>query len=210
MQRIPIIFTLWPGLPQLWLHGHWVGLSKALAFAAFLQFVLYSTYFDPSLVSKPLLISCWLLCGLIWTVSIFKNDVTDLNESRLSSEKEAQIQKLFCDAVAGYLSGRLDDAERLFNRILRLDDIDLDARMYVATIHRHLGRVHQARRELDFMEKHDEVTKWRFQIAEERKLLLELESELSNADQTNPTELDEDSSEQPTDNLVGEDHSRAA
>ena len=197
MQRIPIIFTLWPGLPQLWLHGRWLGLAKAVGFAALLNFVLIATYVQTDLISKAYLIMAWIACGLIWSSAILLNDA-DANVStanELDSEKAEEFDRLFVSAQSEYLQGHLDEAENLFERLIWLRPSDLDARLYLATIFRHRGRIRHANRHLDLIEKFDQVTKWQFQIEDERRLLSELEEELresKNEENDNFQQLDND------------------
>lgn len=180
MHSIPIIFTFWPGLPQLWLYGRWFGLLKATVFAAFLNFVLIATYVQPELISKVGLISCWIVLGLVWTVAIFRNDwvVKDYAQSLSAPEPSKEMDELFEMAQSEYLRGHFNEAENLLERLIWLEPRDLDARLYLATIYRHQGRLHQAEKQFEVMETLPDVTKWRFQIEEERELIAKLESEL--------------------------------
>lgn len=196
MQRIPIIFTLWPGLPQLWLHGRWLGLAKAVGFAALLNFVLIATYVQTDLISKSYLIVAWICCGLIWSSAILLNDADASGSaaSDLDNEKAEESDRLFVSAQSEYLQGHLDEAENLFERLIWLRPNDLDARLYLATIFRHRGRIGHANRHLDLMEKFDHVAKWQFQIDDERRLLSELKDELlESRNENNNSEEDNDS-----------------
>ncbi len=199
MQRIPIIFTLWPGLPQLWLHGRWLGLAKAVGFAALLNFVLIATYVQTDLISKTYLILAWIACGLIWSSAILLNDAEAnvSNTSDLDNEKAEEFDRLFVSAQSEYLQGHLDEAENLFERLIWLRPSDLDSRLYLATIFRHRGRIRHAYRHLDLIEKFDHVTKWQFQIDDERRLLSELEEDLreSKIEEKNNLEQTDDDSE---------------
>lgn len=211
MHGIPIIFTFWPGLPQLWLYGRWSGLLKAIVFAAFFNFVLYATFVQNGLVPKSGLIGCWIGLGLIWTLAIFQNDwaVKEFAQDRSQKDNSEESNELFVMAQSEYLQGNMDEAENLFERIVWLEPEDLDARLYLATIYRHRGRLHQAARQLDVIEKQPEVSKWHFQIEDERRLISELESELSShdsetaGDSNNPLDELEDTlvSENPSDDL---------
>lgn len=211
MHGIPIIFTFWPGLPQLWLYGRWSGLLKAIVFAAFFNFVLYATFVQNGLVPKSGLIGCWIGLGLIWTLAIFQNDwaVKEFAQDRSQKDNSEESNELFVMAQSEYLQGNMDEAENLFERIVWLEPEDLDARLYLATIYRHRGRLHQAARQLDVIQKQPEVSKWHFQIEDERRLISELESELSShdsetaGDSNNPLDELEDTlvSENPSDDL---------
>ena len=180
MQSIPIIFTFWPGLPQLWLYGRWLGLFKAIGFAALLNFVLFATCFQPELVSTPELVGCWIILGLTWTIAIFQNDwiVKEFARNQAKPGNTAELDALFTLAQSEYLQGHFEEAENLLERLIRLEPGDLDARFYLATIFRHQGRFHQATNQLDEIEQYEHATKWHFQIAEERKLISTLELEL--------------------------------
>lgn len=210
MQNVPMLFTFWPGLPQLWLQGRRSGLLKAIAFAAFLNFVLFATYQRPELVSKSGLIGCWIVLGLSWTVAIFHNDwvVKEFERKRGARGNSEELDQLFRMGQSEYLMGHLDQAANLFERILRLEPRDADATMYLATIHRHLGRLHQATRLLDSLESESQSEKWTFQIEDERALISELESEL-NADsrQEFSVKLSDDSSVDADTLPAGERHS---
>ena len=183
MRSIPIIFTFWPGLPQLWLYGRWTGLVKAVVFAAFLNFVLTATYLQTGLISKNSLVGCWMAVGLLWTLAIFRNDrAVKKAQQQDVPEDSAERNELFALAQSEYLRGHLDEAENLLERVIWLEPADLDARLYLATIYRHRGRLHQSGKQLDLMEKFEQASKWQFQIADERKMLAELEEELRGPD----------------------------
>lgn len=181
MHSIPILFTLWPGLPQLWLQGRWSGLIKAIAFAGFLNFVLFATYQHKDLLPKSGLIGCWILLGVFWTIAIFQNDRMVKNHQSSMRDDSRELDELFRLAQLEYLRGRLKEAEILLERLLGLNPRDVDARLYLATIHRHQGRLHQAARQLDCLEQDPESDRWLFQIQEEREKLSELETELAGA-----------------------------
>ncbi|MEC9091766.1 MAG: tetratricopeptide repeat protein [Planctomycetota bacterium] len=210
MPSIPMILTFWPGLPQLWLYGRWLGLLKAVGFAAFLNFVLFATCFQLELVSPTGLFSCWIILGLSWTIAIFQNDwiVKEfaLNESK--PNHSAELDALFNLAQSEYLQGHFEEAENLLERLIRLDPRDLEARIYLATIFRHQGRLHQATKQLEAVETCENAAQWRFQIEEERKLISTLESELRsslrestsegmNLEQNNKERADHESSIRP-------------
>lgn len=179
MHRIPVILTFWPGLPQLWLYGRWSGLVTAMIFAGFLNLVLYSTYRDPELISRNWLIGCWVALGSIWILTIFQNDRLVKDFSRNNSEVDNQeLDRLFVLAQSEYLRGHFDEAEKLFERIVRLAPDDLDSRIYLATLCRHQGKINQACRYLDEIESRNEQSPWLYQVEQERTLLAELESEL--------------------------------
>ena len=201
MHSIPILFTFWPGLPQLWLYGRWSGLLKAIAFACFLNFVLYSTFQQNDLLSKAGLVGCWIALGLSWTVAIFHNDwvVKEFERSKGDRKSSDELDELFQMAQSEYLQGHLNEAENLLERILWLEPRDADARLYLATINRHRGKLHQASRQLDAMDEDPDFDKWRFQIEDERKLLAELESELDSGKAGEPVNLtDEPDGEKDT------------
>ena len=180
MHSIPIIFTFWPGLPQLWLLGRWSGLLKAIIFAAFLNFVLIATYVLPELVSKTGLVTSWVILGFSWIFAIVQNDwvVSEFAQNQSKPDNSEELDGLFEMAQSEYLQGHFDEAENSLERLIWLCPGDLDARLYLATVFRHRGRLHQALNQLDVMEKYEHVTKWQFQIAEERNLISELETEL--------------------------------
>lgn len=179
MHSIPILFTLWPGLPQLWLYGRLSGLLNAIAFAVFLNFVLFATYQQTDVLSKSGLISCWILVGVFWTVAIFQNDWAVKEYARKNAQTDSsELDELFQLGQSEYLQGRLSEAETLFERILCIDPRDADARLYLATINRHQGKLNQASKHLDVLEDSD-CEKWHYQITDERAMVGELESELT-------------------------------
>ncbi|MDB4756545.1 tetratricopeptide repeat protein [Mariniblastus sp.] len=187
MQRIPIIFTLWPGLPQLWLRGSWIGLGKAVSFAGFLNFILIATFWRPEWIPKTPLIGCWIVLGGTWAWAILRNDSPlGLHQKGKTKKNTSKSNQLFRSAQSEYLRGHVDEAEKLLERLILIDPEDLDAQLFLSTLHRHRGRLPQAEKLLKALEEKDQIAKWQFEIEDERKLIREMETDLmeSQSDQS--------------------------
>jgi cytochrome c-type biogenesis protein CcmH/NrfG len=69
------------------------------------------------------------------------------------------------------LRGNWFETECVLAGLLRRDLRDVDARMMLATLYRHTGRIDEAVEELDRLERIDEAAKWALEIARERRWL---------------------------------------
>jgi hypothetical protein len=177
MQSSSLFACFWPGLPQLWWRGDWRALMLAVLFAIALNFGLMATFVWPEMVSPPIRLSGWIGVLVFWAVAGW----IGLREtSRLRNpSSEPQQQGLFVQAQAEYLKGHWLEAETMLRRMIEIDERDVDARLMLASLLRHSGRIDESQIELDGLELSEAGRKWALEIARERKLGLAVLTERS-------------------------------
>lgn len=79
----------------------------------------------------------------------------------------------FSQAIEYYLQGNWFEAERLLVAQLHRDPRDVDARLMIATLLRHTGRLDEAERQLHQLGRIEASHKWNLEIGRERQLLAE-------------------------------------
>ena len=77
----------------------------------------------------------------------------------------------FGEALDHYLKGDYYQAEQMLEGLLRRNVRDLDARLMLATLLRHTGRLDEATRQLDTLARFEGAGKWELEIEQERELL---------------------------------------
>jgi single-stranded DNA-specific DHH superfamily exonuclease len=77
------------------------------------------------------------------------------------------------------LKGNWFEAECVLVGLLRCDPRDVDAGLMLATLFRHTGRLDEAARQLDSVERFDEAAKWIVEIDRERQWLAQAPEEPS-------------------------------
>ena len=88
---------------------------------------------------------------------------------------------LFLRAQREYLSGNWTETEALLAKIVRRQPDDIEAILFLATVHRHTGRYDEARQQLRRLSKIARSTDWSMEISQEWRFLR----------QVNDTEKDE-------------------
>jgi len=82
----------------------------------------------------------------------------------------------FVEALDHYLKGDYDQAHRILGELIARNDRDADARLMLATLLRHVGRIDEALEELDRLTKLEDAVKWEWEIREERRRITELQT----------------------------------
>lgn len=171
MGRRPWPTYLWPGLPQIRGSGSWAGLALAAGFALLVNLALTSTLWWSELLAAGVRSSVWVAVVVVWGTSALLCYRSD-HRSR-SSPQDPPETNAFADAVDHYLNGNWFHAERVLSGLLGENPRDLDAALMLATLLRRTGRVGEARRQLDRLERWDGSVKWELEIRRERELLHE-------------------------------------
>jgi hypothetical protein len=168
---------LWPGLPQVWLRGSWVGLILAVGFTAIANVLLAATLvWEEWLPAR----GRWIgLAGLavIWVVAWIEGRaewrrlIAQWKEGAEESDNlpDPVREQGYREAQTAYLAADWVSAERRLLELLRYDARDAEARLLLATLWRHEDRHEAALRELDVLERLETAAAWAFEIATERE-----------------------------------------
>ncbi len=174
MRAVSLLTCGWPGLPKLWLRGHWSGLLPAVAFAVLLNTTIVGSFIWPELLARRLVVLCWTLVGASWCLSVVLGYRQWL---ALQNNAAPSHEDLFLQAQAEYLRGHWFEAEARLRQLLLGDPRDADAHLMLATLFRHTRRYEQAERQLLLLERLDGAEKWSLEIDQERQQLKRLEEE---------------------------------
>lgn len=170
MRRKRSVTYLWPGLPQLWSRGSWGGLAGAAATAALLNLGLLGTFGWSELIAPPMRTAIWLTLGVIWLGSAILSAIGD--HRRRQVEDLDPADGAFAEALQHYLKADWFQAEGSLRGLLRRNGADLDARLMLATLLRHTGRLEEATGQLDLLGRFEGAAKWEWEISRERELLI--------------------------------------
>ena len=173
--RMPWAMSLWPGLPQLWYQGGWSGLTLAMAFTLLLNVLLAASFVWTDWLGVNLRLAGWSAVGLLWMASVWAaprqfTPAEDERPDELAKNSDDDRTWLH-QAQEQYLQGNWFEAQRLLNRRLARCVSDVDARLLLATLWRHLGKWDDAEKQLSALERFDEAAKWRHEIDRERRLI---------------------------------------
>jgi hypothetical protein len=179
MRRSPWTTCLWPGLPQLWSHGSWLGLAVALGAAAAFNVLLLVSFGWSELIGHSYRNISWAAFAAVWVAAV----VWSLRERRrqVGLGRAEEGQDAFADAIEHYLKGDYYQAERLLDGLLRRNARDLDARLMLATLMRRTGRREKAAEQLDVLERLEGAEKWQLEIERERQRLAEAAEQAATA-----------------------------
>jgi hypothetical protein len=169
MGRTPWATYLWPGLAQLWRRGSWLGLAVAVGFALLLNLAILATLFWIELLSARVRTSVYLGIAVFWVGS-----AVVAYHARRRSEAEGSVEKDedgLRAAIEQYLKGNWFETERALESLLRRNPRDIEAGLMWATLMRRQGRLHEAVKELDRIERFEGHQKWELEIRRERELL---------------------------------------
>jgi hypothetical protein len=168
MRRMRWALYLWPGVPQLTRHGSWSALAIALGLGLLLNMVLIGTLGWSELFSPGVRNAVWLGLAVVWLAAL-----AFCAGDRGPTARQAVGDHFFCEALDYYLKGNWFEAERALGQVLAVNQRDLDARLMLATLLRHTGRLDEAAEELERIGRCEGSQKWEPEIARERQLLAE-------------------------------------
>jgi hypothetical protein len=160
---------LWPGLAPLWLRGQWSALALAAGFSLLFNAALAVSLVWTELVSPTVRGAIWLAIAAIWTTSLVVSARWLAQERR--RERLDRGQDLLPRIQGEYLQGHWIEAETGLLDLLTVRPRDAEARLLLATLYRHTGRVLEAVRELGHLERLDTALQWQWEIARERERL---------------------------------------
>lgn len=186
-RAVPCLLSLWPGLPQLWRQGSWLGLAQSLAFAFLLQLTVLTSLLWPesvSWVSRAVVWFCVIGFWLLFAAPGFGRALAAWRGGFSSVDSE----HLFVAAQREYLRGNWHQAEQLLAELLGKDSGDVDARFLLASLYRHAGRQVAAKENLDRLVESHGSEKWSFEVFHERLQLARAKRRSVAKDSTEPME----------------------
>jgi hypothetical protein len=163
---------LWPGLPRLWLRGNWTSLMVAVAAAAALSAALVLSFGWSELLGPEMRTAVWSSLGAVW----FSAAAVALARRKTllpRAETAAPRDDPFSQALDGYLQGDWFQAERKLAGILEYNERDIESRLLLATMLRHLRRFEEAERHLNLLVRFDGAEKWELEVGRERQRIAE-------------------------------------
>lgn len=176
----------------------------AIGFSLVLNLALVSTFLWPALLGEFIPAIAWPIIFLVWLISTWtsfelveqlsappkmsseqeRNDFSAeksgiINYDSQSDFDETATGTLFNRAQLEYLKGQWTAAETLLKERLNQAERDIEARLLLATLFRHTGKLDSAFDQLDQMECFDDSVHWDFEIRRERQLIDQLKDDLS-------------------------------
>jgi len=163
----------WPGLPHLWRRGAWSGLAVAVGFAVVLNLALVSSlvWTELELLGAASRGPMWLAVAILWIGSAVGSFGWDRRHPE--ADPAAREDDTFGEALDHYLQQNWYEAQRSLVRLLRRDPRDPDARLMLATVLRHSGRLDEATGQLDRLGRMEGSRKWEYEIDQQRERLVE-------------------------------------
>ncbi len=166
---------LWPGLPQICGTASWSGLAVAVGFGLLVNLGLAASLLWSELLTDAVRTLVWGVVAIVWVGSA----LISLRLDRLqAAERQEDGAGLFAEAIAEYLKGNWFETERRLRHLLKRNPRDVDARLLLATLLRHTGRLEEAACQLDALQRWDDAVKWDLEIHRERQLLQAAQAEL--------------------------------
>jgi hypothetical protein len=162
---------LWPGLPQIWYRGPWIGLAKAVGAAVLLNVVLLGSFGWAEQMSSGLRSALWISVGVFWGASALAGYLQTRRQTK--RKQVAPAKDTYPQAMDCYLKGDSFQTECLLVDLLARNERDLDARMMLATLYRHARRYEEAIKQLDLLVRCDGSEKWQVEMERERTLIEE-------------------------------------
>ncbi|MEL7497399.1 MAG: hypothetical protein AAFN77_07285 [Planctomycetota bacterium] len=171
----PILLCGWPGLAGLWFRGNVASLLVAVGFSVLLNLALVTSFLWPWSLGEMFPLVAWPIIFMVWTVSaiVAYQRLPDLMAVP-TSEKVADQRPpdtLFIQAQVEYLRGHWQESASLLHQQIGRVPRDIESRLLLATLKRHMRNFEDARQQLDEIEKFDESLEWVFEMARERDLL---------------------------------------
>ena len=109
---------------------------------------------------------------MLWAVAAIWSAIWLRPTGRRTASSDSQADA-FVEALDHYLKGDYYQAEQILEGLLRRNLRDVDARLMLATLLRHTGRLDEAARQLDTLARFEDAGKWELEIRQERELLAE-------------------------------------
>jgi hypothetical protein len=179
MRKMRWFVYLWPGLAQLWTYGSWSGLTVAIGAAVGLDLLLLASFGWSELIGPSVRNTLWAAFGVSWIITASWS--ARQCGRRTAVESVDPRQDGFATALDHYLKGDYYQAEQVLEGLLRRNFRDLEARLMLATLLRHTGRLDEAVGQLDTLARFEGAGKWELEMRRERELLVEAKSQKATA-----------------------------
>jgi hypothetical protein len=144
-------------------------LGVAVLAAAGLNFAVACTLGWAELIGPDVRTTLWVVLGIVWVGGAGYSALSGGPPPTLESADEAGDG--FAEATRHYLEGNYLQAEQILEGLLSHEQRDVDARLMLATLMRHIGRADEATKQLDLLATLDGAEKWELEIRHERELL---------------------------------------
>ncbi len=175
MRAVSWTTCLWPGLTGLWLRGRWGSLALAVAFGLALQFALLCTFAPaemPIVLTGVSPLAAWGCVLSFWIVGAW---LGWREQAPCPAPPDPQLDELFREAQTEYLKGHGFEAETLLARLLAKRPDDMEGRLLLASVQRRMGRLSEARRNLDVLRQDESAQSWGWEIRNEQQRIAEIE-----------------------------------
>lgn len=170
----PLLVYAWPGLARLWSEGAWSGICLAIGFALLFNLCLICTFVWGDLIPNGYRVLLGAATSLYWMLG-WVDSHRFLGNQSLVPVGQRQLD-LFLAARGEYLRGEWEKSEELLSRILANDPRDVEARLMLATLMRHCGRIDEAREHLRRLQRLERAGYWNMEIEREWIALRRMES----------------------------------
>jgi hypothetical protein len=151
----------------------------ALGAGVVLDLLLIVSFGWSELISPTLRTTLWATFGVVWC-GVVGWSIRDLRR-RAAVRNPNPAADPFTEAVDYYLKGDYYQTENILGGLLRRNLRDLEARLLLATLMRHTGRLDEAARQLDTLARFEGAGKWELEIHRERELLAEAKADKATA-----------------------------
>ncbi len=111
----------------------------------------------------------WLTAFIAWVVETARSQWNFA--SLIQTSKPLEPNDIFMQAQTDYLQGNYFDAEQKLLQVLSEFPRDAECQLLLVSVLRHTQRYQAALRRLAILESWDSAARWRYEIAEERKLI---------------------------------------
>jgi Flp pilus assembly protein TadD len=149
-------------------------MALALGFAVLLDVLLAATFVWTAWLAPAVQTAGWLTLAAIWISAAWAAART--GDDHRTAPAEHAGEDLFQTAQTQYLQGNWFEAERTLERLLSADARDVEARLMLATLLRHTGRLDEAREHVKKLRRLEGAERWQQELDDESRRLAAAES----------------------------------
>lgn len=190
------IALIWPGLPQLWIRGCWLGASTAIGFTILLNLCILTTWIWSELFTRGLFGALWLSFAAFWGVGCYFN--ARFLRKLFYITTEENVPDTFHLAQVEYLKGNWFEAEGLLTKLLERDPGDAEAHLLLVSIMKMTGHAEEAVEHLEYMNTLNGSRRWQLEISRELSFLRAVTSQYAKSPLNTGLDLSETFTKVPT------------